>query len=447
MLLMKMIRYACTHCGRKFEAEEKEILECPGCFWSTSVKREDELTTEGAAPASAAKRTSQPLSFKPLIRSALMTAGVLLAAAALFAWGIPALRKITKPKAGSGISLPLPDALKNKKSSAPKNTVPETAPAAYTLTAEDLNLLARRVQLTADRALLPEEEQVLKNKAGFRTGISEKLPSQPWNLENFKQMIEEQERFYQVPLPGSYKKKLYTLFNAKYAAADEPFKNGDLLQARNFWVEALAFPVYADNPQKHKGVALTMLRPFITDTLSKIGAVNGTLIERTIRGKEQAISTSYNALFQLLEQKNWAEASAAIAKLQQDLAAFSQPGQLTGTVPPYPEGIRQVDPDIQATLFELLKAPPPATADLGAMQRDIDAKKKVVDSFSAENFQAIQRSYDEALDLINQKKWQEAAVALKKIQSPLPLAQDAQEKVKILSRMPESQLDSEPKQR
>ena len=53
---MKLVQYLCTHCGRRFEAEEKEIVECPGCYWSTSVKREDahenQKPTEGKPPLS-----------------------------------------------------------------------------------------------------------------------------------------------------------------------------------------------------------------------------------------------------------------------------------------------------------------------------------------------------------------------------------------------------------
>ena len=443
---MKMVRYVCTHCGRKFEAEEKEILECPGCFWSTSVKREDEAAA-ASKPVSVKteKFPSKPFSFAPLVRPLLILIAGLAAAALLFLFGLPALQKAANQKPRAGISLPgfgKKDAAKPQK---PKpGTVPVVVPSEPT--AEEVNVLERRIQLSAERVLLPEEEQVLKNKAAFRTGISEKLPSQPWNLENFKQMIAEQERFYKVPLPGSYKKKLLKLFTEKYLAATEPFNNGDLLQARNLWVESLAFPIYANDPKKHKGVALTMLRPFIADTLSKIGAINGTLIERTVREKEQAVTTSYTQLLGLLDQKNWAEARTVITKLQQDLAQFSDPSRLIGAVPAYPAGIAQVDPDIQYTLSELLKTSPPATADLGQMQRDVDAKRKVVESFSAENIQTAQTAYDEALDLIRQKKWKEAAERLKKIQLPLPLAQDAQEKLKIISRLAESQLDSQPKQ-
>ena len=42
MIAMKTVRYLCAHCGRGFEAEEKDAVECPGCFWTSSVKKEEE---------------------------------------------------------------------------------------------------------------------------------------------------------------------------------------------------------------------------------------------------------------------------------------------------------------------------------------------------------------------------------------------------------------------
>ena len=35
-----MIEYACGHCGHRFESEENDALECPSCFWSTSLRKE-----------------------------------------------------------------------------------------------------------------------------------------------------------------------------------------------------------------------------------------------------------------------------------------------------------------------------------------------------------------------------------------------------------------------
>ena len=435
---MKTTRYLCTHCGRRFEAEEKEILECPGCFWSTSVKKEEDAVLEKPAGVKDEKPAAKKFPAAALLRGMILCAAIAAAGTFFFTAGIPLLQKIkiTPPRFSDS----------PKKEEKKKGQNPAAAPASSLPAPEEMNVLSRRVQLTPDRALLPEEEQILKNKASFRTGISEKLPSQSWTLENFEQMIKEQERFYKVPLPGSYKRKLEKQFKTVYLAAGEAFKSGDLLQARNLWVESLALPIYSHDIQKHKGVALTMLRPFIADTLSKIGAINGTLVERTIREKEQAVTQGYTRLLELLEKKDWQAALSEAAKIEQTLGQFSRPEEMAGSVPPYPQAIQQIDSDIQATLYGIQKAPPPAIADLGPLQKDIQAKKRIVESFQAENIQASQMAYDEALTLIEQRKWKEAEAKLRQIQTPLPLVQDARQKIQILKKLSESELALHPEQ-
>ena len=39
-------RFICSHCGKSFESSASEVKECPFCFWSSSVKREDELAVK-----------------------------------------------------------------------------------------------------------------------------------------------------------------------------------------------------------------------------------------------------------------------------------------------------------------------------------------------------------------------------------------------------------------
>ena len=41
-----MERFICTHCSHRFESTPQEGISCPHCFWSTSVKREEDLTPE-----------------------------------------------------------------------------------------------------------------------------------------------------------------------------------------------------------------------------------------------------------------------------------------------------------------------------------------------------------------------------------------------------------------
>ena len=289
--------------------------------------------------------------------------------------------------------------------------------------------------MTADRPPDEEEKKILEARAAFRTGFSEKIPSQTWTLEGYRQMIAQQEKLYKVPLPRSYKKKLEELFNAKYVPASEAFKNGDLLKARDLWVESLAFPRYSENIQRHRGVALTMLRPFIADTLSKIGSINSSSVEKATREKEQTISGAYAQFVDLLTKKSWQASLDQIGVLRKLLDAFAQPA--AGQASAYPAGISLVDQDIQASLFELLKVPAPPAADLEPIRRDILLKEKIIRTFLAGELQTIQARHDEALEAIGQSRWQEAAVKLREIDTPPSYFNDAQEKLRILKKWEE----------
>ena len=310
------------------------------------------------------------------------------------------------------------------------------------LSPEERDILNRRLEVPAERVPDEEEQKILDERASFQTGLVEKIPSQAWSFENFQQMLTEQEQFYKVPLPRSYKNKLLENFKKSYLPAAEAFKNGDSVQARNLWVESLIFPIYADNIQKHRGVVLTMLRPFISDTLSKIAAINSSLVEAKIREREKVLSENYEKFLQAVKQKSWPEASRGISDLEMQMAEFSKPARGETPGPPYPPSIAQVDQDIRATLFELLNVPPPSTADLEPMRRDLQAKKQVVESFLPENAEKSRADYEEGLRLIQTGNWSGAEEKLQAVRFPLSLAKDAGEKIKILKRLQPPDLDS-----
>lgn len=445
---MKLTRYACSHCGKKFEAEEKDILECPGCFWSTSVKKEEDAESSSfsfAAPPAVKKDFSFP------IASFLLIAAVLLIGSLLFSFFSPFLKKESiqtsdaKPPAvkTSDIRGEKPALIKfdfkklSKKepsnetpSHPPGKTVASAVPAP--LLPEDTNILNRRLDISADRAVSDEESKILKKRASFSSGTVEKIPSEAWTMEEYKKMIAQQEKFFQVPLPGSYKKKLYDLFKNKYVAASDAFKEGNLLKARNLWAESLTYPIYANDIKKHRGVVLTMHRAFINDTLSKIGAINNSLSEGKARGKEQEITGLYTELLADIDKSAWPEAYGTAVKLQQKLDVFEKSAQADSPIETYPKSVGQVDESIRATLFDLLNVPPPSQADLEPIERDLLLKRKVIESFLPANLEPVKLQYQEALDLIGQSRWTEAESKLKTIAFPISLYQDAQEKIKVL---------------
>ncbi len=423
---MKLVRYVCTHCGKKFEAEEKEILECPGCFWSTSVKREEDVQPEPVLTPASKRSMRFKFSLAGFPRKAIViTLGVIFATWFLLRALGPIGKSIRTKKPSSEIKM----TEQVKPSTAP------SAPVEAALTPAEQNILNSRIQISSNREPSEEEKRVLANQAEFKTGFSEKLPSQPWTVENFKEMLVQQEKFFQVPLPRSYKNKLMDHFEAKYLPAAEAFRQGDLIKARNGWVEALAVPLYSNDIQKHRGVVLTMIRPYINDTLSKIGTINSAAAERAIREKEQEIVSRYAKLPETLQGKKWEEALSSLNELLKITQALTQP-QKIGTKPmAYPPAVQNVDRDIQATLFEILTVPPPAFSDLEPLLRDIQAKKRVVESFIAEEIQERQVKYDEAMDAIAGKRWADAEQKLKEIDLPLALVQDASEKIKVLKKL------------
>lgn len=437
---MKNVRYICTHCGRKFEAEEKDILECPGCFWSTSVKKEEDALQAEEAPADAPKtkfRFSFPsVDFKPILFAILAVAALFLVIRVI----APAL---SKGAASFKLNLPQKAPAPAQERQAPAIRAPSIpAPRLEALSAEEKNILAKRLQFLTDRPVSDEEQKILDARAAFKTGYSEKLPSPAWTLESFKELIKNQENAYQVPLPGSYKRKLSNLFEEKYLPAAEAFKAGDMILARNGWVESLAFPVYGSDIQKHRGVVLTMLRPFITDTLSKIGLINSALVEKKVRDREADLVASYDQLMPLLHNKSWAASLEAITAMEQKLQAFANPEKLAGGPSEYPAGIRLVDQDIQATLFDLLTVPPPAVSDLEPLSRDLFAKKRVVQGFLPASLEARQTSYNEGLEAMDRGDWAGAEKKFKEVDLPAELAGDAQKKIEILKKMQSGRLDS-----
>lgn len=405
-------------------------MECPGCFWSTTVKKEEDLKSEAPAPSahaaspSSESKPSLSLNFlKPLL--------VVLILSLLFAGVVSVVWFRVR---GSGIHFSLPGERISTKGQ-PNSAQEGSLGSVEALSVEEKNILSRIFLLSTNRPLSEEERKILESRAPFQTGIVEKLPSKVWMLENFKQMIAEQERFYKIPLPRSYKNKLYDLFLQKYVSAQGAFESGELTKARDLWVESLAFPIYGDDVQKHRGVVLTMIRPYINDTLSKIGTINSSVVERHIREREQVLSQSYGEFFDLLQKKSWVEAWALVPALEQKIDELENPLGVKLNPPPYPPAIKQIDQDIQMTLQGIAETPPPALADLSPLREDIQAKKRVLQSFLPELLSEVLSAYDKALEKIRLKEWREAERLLGGIEFPLELVHDAKEKIKVLNQL------------
>jgi len=244
-----------------------------------------------------------------------------------------------------------------------------------------------------------------------------------------------------VPLPRSYRNKLQMLFESKYLAGAQAFTEGKLLEARNLWIEALAFPVYANDIEKHRGVVLTMLRSFINDTLSKIGALNGMLVEGPVRDRETKLNGAYGQFQKLISEQNWNAAFEAAQGLLSMADDFDKTTVQTPQVPAYPPSA-QIDRDIGKSLYDLLETSRPSVADVGALERDVWMKKQVIETLLPARFSESIKYYGEGLSAMDQAQWQMAMDILAKVKEPAVLQRDSAEKIKILEKIARAELDS-----
>jgi hypothetical protein len=426
--------YLCDHCGKKFELETPLAKECPFCFWTSSVKREDELASEKKGTLVSSARAAAP-SFRSKVSSGnlkylVRVLVILVITAAVGFLGVWAYERFAPSvsKGWKAFSIKLP--VDSKRSSG----IP--APAGIkALSAQEKEILHREVTIPADRIPSADEQAVLGRVVPFQTGWTEKLPSAVWTLEQYRKMIADQETFYKMPFARSYKKKLEELFKARYLLASDAFAKGDVLTARNLWVESLAFPLYSTDLKKHRAVALTMLRPFINDTLAKVSAMNQSLAGRGKRVREEALSASYQRLGVLITQKKWPEAVAVIDQMTPEVDFLRKNAKVQEAPPQYPASFGTIDPDLQRPLMDLMTPGPSSMADLQPLQQDLVEKKEVLETFTEAYVKDALAIYRAALGLIRKEKWQEAAQALGSIQGPPALQQDAAEKMAVLAKI------------
>lgn len=447
---MALMKYLCTHCGRRFEAEKAEILECPGCFWSTSV-RPDEGAVSGAAaqesksisafPRSNAEGSKKDPFTLPGILRILGIFIAVIAAVWLLPRGLQFMREtefLRKPGQAK-TDLAAPESVKASGADA-QGGAGQGVPSVFT--PEDEAVLSRRVEADPEAQPTGDQLAVLSRPAAFQSGSMQKLPSKGWSVQSYDQMITQQERAFKLPFPRSYRKKLIKLFETNYPAGTAAFEAGDLLAARNAWVASLEFPLYSQNPMRHKSVALTMLRPFINDTLSKIGALNTMIVEAQLRSREEEISRDYQAVRSRLEKESWKEADEASAALLEKIRGFENSVTPDSSAPPYPEVVRRIDSDISVTLMDLLTPPTPPIGNLVPISEDLRAKRAVLATLQQDRRQEQQKLYDEGLALIQAGSFAEAEKKLMQVRFPDDLAQDARAKTDVLRKRNQQTLDS-----
>lgn len=428
--------FICDHCGKKFELETPEAKECPYCFWTSSVKREDELSSAKKNGVSSSKNAVSRPGFKGPswnFKIVLRTLFFIAIFAAVGFLGFRAYEMFSASFLRGGKTFLIKSESEDKLS---RKTLP--VPGIAALSSQEKEALLREVTISVDRAPDPGELEILGRTVPFQTGRIEKLPSVAWTLEQYQKLIADQEAFYKMPFARSYKKKLEELFKAKYLAAADAFAKGNVFEARNLWVESLAFPLYSTDLKKHRAVALTMLRPFINDTLSKVSAMNQSLADQGKKAKEEALSADYQKLNGLIAQKKWQEALAVTGSMMSGVEELRKNAKSQEPPPSYPASFGALDLDLQRPLMDLMTPVPSSTADLQPIQQDLVEKKEVLETFTENYLKNATAVYQSAVGLIREEKWQEAAQVLGSIQGPPALHQDAAQKVAILGKMMKS---------
>ncbi len=428
-----MKKYYCNHCKNEFESEPKEGLECPLCFWSSSVEEQSEKIPVSNKVASlsesAAPSAKTPLNWAPIF-SALFFVVITLSVLILAGYFAFKFRNTLQAK-GISISMKSED-LKQTQKGESQDAKESEQPA---ISAEEEMLLVRKLQVSENRPLSDEEKKILDQRASYSIGHRESLPSKVWTEADFKSLLENQQKTYGVPISWSYSKKIQNIFKEKYLSGEAAFQQGELLKARNFWVETLALPIYGNNIQRHRGVILTMLRPFINDTLSKIGSINSGLADARLQEKEAQVNTQYQTLIGALNQSDWNACVESIQTLDRLLDELENPKLVTGETPPYPVAFAQVDDGIKATLMELAQVPPPPVASFNSLRVDLQRKLSVAQSFQPQKLEEMQAHYENGLQAVERKDFDQAVKEWEKVDFPLALYQDVQEKLKIIRKL------------
>jgi len=180
-------------------------------------------------------------------------------------------------------------------------------------------------------------------------------------------------------------------------------------------------------------VALVMLRSFINDVIGKIAVLNQHLLRQRMATEVQTLYGSYQALFPILELQEWDSALQAIGELKKGIGMLeSRPPE---TLADYPPTFAVLDPEIQTALRAEATPRPEAAVNLKVLTVDLDLKEKAVRQNTTEELLRIQKKCEEISGLIKDKNWQAAREALRPVEFPPELAENAKEKAVLIEKM------------
>src|SRR3989338_6383154 len=367
-----MDKFVCTHCGRHFEGEAGPSLVCPECFWSTSLEKE-----EGRRFPANPGRETLPGPSKVRFGSGAslggfwLWAGIVLAALAFLSIFLFASRHLLKQNE-------ILKKIESKNAEVIATKAPELG-----LQETEREILNRRVTPDPPGEITESENEILARRVSFRPKGMRGRPSVPWNWKEFEEFLKAREAEYKVPLGRSYRKKLEKLFKAHALPAQEAFEAKDYLKARDEWLRSLAFPISGQVVKKHRGVVPTLLRPYVNDVLSKIGAMNSLLMEKDFYSAEEKVEKAYDSFYTLLQNHSWDEARAALLEVMKEWDGI-QKAPRSVSAPPLPPEAGSVDEGIRDVLLAQAAPMEPSVLDGETLRQDLEAKEEGIRSRSAE---------------------------------------------------------------
>jgi len=429
-----MADYYCEHCGKKFEAPETIVQRCPSCFWTTSVHLVGEPARQ--IKENPNKSVKSPLPKLKLSSPPPKFIKIFIIVAFMFSvlWILKTVLSQNRGVLGNAktnFQRKEPESGLQQKPATENSSSPKSAP--VTLSNSDREILSREVKLEIPREFSADESEILNRQVDFPFQNGQFQKSKVWSPDEFEAFLAKQQKTKGIYFSWGYERKLVQLFKEHYLKSNEMLSKGDYEAARLELIQALVFPIYSNNIIHHKAVALVMLQPYINDVLSKIRQLNMYLLMERVKNLIQPVEARYKTVLSLITEKNIDQAFTLVESLENDIESINQAAKQTQI--DYPPAVAQIDSDIRRGIDLQDEALEPVATGLNSIATDLRLKKKSLSQNLPGSLRATEQEYEKALSAIREQKWQEALLALEKIQFPSELADDARQKEAVIKKL------------
>jgi hypothetical protein len=432
MALPLIMKFKCSHCRHTFELEPKDFQRCPNCFWTTSLEPVGGMENQESSGykeklINEAVSASQRKRFKG-VKSLVFF--VVLASGAYLLWN--QFGKNSKqanfvetlaPLAGDVKKQNTKLEISGKKTGKPKTQV--------SLSPEDLEKLTEPFQIEIPRFLAAEEKEILENKAVIPNPAFQVAELAMWSEEDFKALLDKEQKERQIPLGGSYVRGLMKTFNSYYIPASEAYAAGQYELTRTKLIESLRFPIYKNDPELYRAVALVMLRPFVNDVIGKILLLNQSLLGARVSNEVSEIYRDYELLLDVLKANDWERGVNLTRQVKASIERFAnKPVQ---DFMQHPPTMSLIDPEIQ-NAFKTEAAPRlDALINWNELLIDLDLKESVAEKNRPSFLAQVQGAFDQAIELIRLNRLEEAQAKLRAIDFPPEITVEAKKRVQRIS--------------